>query len=59
MEPKRMECFTFASIQIIINQMNADKLLELLFYTLPALITGGVAYYLFTAYFNDQQNTRQ
>jgi hypothetical protein len=59
MEPKRMECFTFASIQIIINQMNADKLLELLFYTLPALITGGVAYYLFTAYFNDQQNTRR
>jgi hypothetical protein len=59
MESKRMECFTFASIQIILNQMNGDKLLELLFYTLPALITGGVAYYLFTAYFNDQQNTRR
>ena len=39
--------------------MNTDKIIELLFYTLPALITGGVAYYLFTAYFNDQQNTRR
>ena len=54
-----MECFTFATIKIKINPMNADKVLELLFYTLPALITGGVAYYLFTAYFNDQQNTRR
>ena len=39
--------------------MNNDKLLELLFYTLPALITGGVAYYLFKTYFADQQNTRR
>lgn len=39
--------------------MNNDKLLELLFYTLPALITGGVAYYLFKSYFSDQQNTRR
>ena len=39
--------------------MNTDKILELLFYTLPALITGGVAYYLFNAYFIDQQNTRR
>lgn len=39
--------------------MNNDKLLELLFYTLPALITGGVAYYLFNSYFADQQNTRR
>ncbi len=38
--------------------MNEDKLLELLFYTLPALITGGVAYYLFKSYFADQKNTR-
>lgn len=35
------------------------KLLEILSYTLPSLITGGVAYYLFTAYFNDQQKTRR
>lgn len=39
--------------------MNTDKILELLFYTLPALITGGVAYYLFNSYFADQQNTRR
>ena len=39
--------------------MSMDKLLELAFYTLPALITGGVAYYLFQSYFNDQQNTRR
>ena len=39
--------------------MNSDKILELAFYTLPALITGGVAYYLFQSYFKDQQNTRR
>ena len=39
--------------------MDSNKILELLFYTLPALITGGVAYYLFQSYFNDQQNTRR
>lgn len=39
--------------------MNTDKIIELAFYTLPALITGGVAYYLFNAYFTDQQNTRR
>ncbi|MEN9323948.1 MAG: hypothetical protein RL699_1728 [Bacteroidota bacterium] len=39
--------------------MDSAKLFEILAYTLPALITGGVAYYLFTAYFNDQQNTRR
>ena len=35
------------------------KLFEILSYTLPSLITGGVAYYLFNAYFVDQQNTRR
>lgn len=35
------------------------KLLEIISYTLPSLITGGVAYYLFTAYFKDQQRTRR
>ena len=39
--------------------METTKILELLAFTLPALITGGVAYYLFQAYFNDQQNTRK
>ena len=39
--------------------MNTDKIIELAFYTLPALITGGMAYYLFNSYFKDQQNTRR
>lgn len=39
--------------------MDTDKIIELAFYTLPALVTGGVAYYLFNAHFNDQQNTRR
>ena len=39
--------------------MSADKFLELLMYTVPAIITGAVAYYLFDSYFKDQQNTRR
>jgi hypothetical protein len=39
--------------------MNTDKIIELAFFTLPALVTGGVAYYLFNSYFKDQQNTRR
>ena len=39
--------------------METNKIIELLAYTLPSLITGGVAYYLFQSYFNDQQNTRK
>jgi hypothetical protein len=39
--------------------METAKLLEILGYTLPSLVTGGVAYYLFAAYFKDQQNTRR
>jgi len=39
--------------------MDSTKIIELLSYTLPSLITGGVAYYLFQSYFNDQQNTRR
>lgn len=38
--------------------MDYSKLFEILAYTLPSLITGGVAYYLFNSYFKDQQNTR-
>ena len=36
-----------------------SKLFEILAYTLPSLITGVVAYYLFAAHFADQQNTRK
>ncbi|WP_300565102.1 hypothetical protein [Flavobacterium sp.] len=39
--------------------MDTSKIIEILAYTLPSLITGGVAYYLFNSYFNDQQNTRR
>jgi hypothetical protein len=39
--------------------MNIDKLIEVLLYAVPSLITGGVAYYLFDSYFKDQQNTRR
>lgn len=36
-----------------------SKFLEILAYTLPSIITGAVAYYLFAAHFADQQNTRK
>jgi hypothetical protein len=39
--------------------MDNSKIIEILAYTLPSLITGGVAYYLFNSYFKDQQNTRR
>ena len=39
--------------------MDFHKLFEILAYTLPSLITGGVAYFLFHSYFKDQQNTRR
>ena len=39
--------------------MDNSKILEILAYTLPSIITGGVAYYLFNSYFKDQQNTRR
>ncbi|MCG9792723.1 DUF7935 family protein [Flavobacterium algicola] len=38
--------------------MDATFLPTLLSYTIPSLITGAVAYYLFDAHFKDQQNTR-
>ena len=44
---------------LAIYNMNTDKVLELLMYAVPSLITGGVAYYLFDNYFKDQQNTRR
>jgi hypothetical protein len=39
--------------------METTKIIELLSYTLPAVITGGVACFLFNSYFKDQQNTRR
>lgn len=39
--------------------MNNSKIIEILAYTLPSLITGGVAYFLFNSYFKDQQNMRR
>ncbi|MGL2967101.1 hypothetical protein [Flavobacterium sp. XGLA_31] len=38
--------------------MNTDKLLELAFYTLPALITGGVAYYFFQMFVQNEEKKR-
>lgn len=39
--------------------MDSTKIIEIVAYTLPSLITGGVAYFLFNSYFKDQQNTRR
>ena len=58
MQPKI--CFPLSEEKFIaLKPMNTDKIIELAFYTLPALITGGMAYYLFNSYFKDQQNTRR
>ena len=40
-------------------KMDSTKIIEIVAYTLPSLITGGVAYFLFNSYFKDQQNTRR
>ena len=39
--------------------MDATKIIEILAYTIPSIITGGMAYYLFNLHFKDQQNTRR
>lgn len=39
--------------------MNTDKLIELAFYTLPALITGAVAYYSFHSFSKNDENRRK
>jgi hypothetical protein len=39
--------------------MSNDKLLELAFYTLPALITGGVAYYFFQMFVKSEENKQR
>lgn len=39
--------------------MDSTKIIEILAYTLPSIITGGIAYLLFNSYFKDQQNSRR
>lgn len=39
--------------------MDTSKLIDILAYTIPSLVTGGVAYYFFTAYFAEMQQTRK
>jgi hypothetical protein len=39
--------------------MDTTKIIEIIAYTLPSLITGGVAYFLFDSHFKDQQKTRR
>lgn len=39
--------------------MNSTNIIEILAYTIPSIITGAVAYFLFNSHFKDQQNTRR
>ena len=39
--------------------MNTEKIIELAFYTLPALITGAVAYYFFQQFVVNEDNRRR
>lgn len=39
--------------------MDTSKLIDILAYTIPSLVTGCVAYYFFTAYFAEMQQTRK
>lgn len=39
--------------------MDANKIIELAFYTLPALITGGVAYYFFSMHTKNEEGRRR
>jgi uncharacterized protein YaaR (DUF327 family) len=39
--------------------METAKILEIIGYTLPSLLTAGVAYFLFNSHFKDQQNNRR
>ncbi|TRX37491.1 DUF7935 family protein [Flavobacterium restrictum] len=36
-----------------------NKFIEILAYTIPSIVTGSVAYYLFASYFKEQQNNRR
>ncbi len=50
---------TIKNLKTFSISMDTSKFLEILAYTLPSLITGGVAYFFFKSYFKDQQNTRR
>ncbi|WP_395063953.1 hypothetical protein [Flavobacterium sp.] len=39
--------------------MNTDKIIELAFYTLPAVVTGAVAYYSFLTFSNSEDKRRR
>jgi len=39
--------------------MQVDKILEILSYTLPSVVTGGVAYYFFVKHINHEENRRR
>lgn len=39
--------------------MDTSKLIEIAAYTLPSVITGGVAYYFFNSYFKNEQGRRK
>ena len=39
--------------------MDSNKIIEIIAYTLPSVVTGGVAYYFFKSYLIDKQNTRR
>ncbi len=39
--------------------MDTSKLIEIAAYTLPSVITGGVAYYFFNSYFKNEQGKRK
>lgn len=39
--------------------MQTDKLLEILSYTLPSVVTGGVAYYFFVKHINHEESRRR
>lgn len=45
-------CFKFL-------KMDTQRIIELLFYTLPALITGGVAYYFFQMFIQNEEKRRR
>lgn len=39
--------------------MNTDKIIELLFFTLPAIVTGGVSYYFFQTFIQNEERRRR
>lgn len=39
--------------------MNTNDILEMLMFTLPALVTGGIAYYFFKEHVNNEMNRRR